>query len=74
MSGNLTLDPTLHARLKKKIRKHISEIKRLFLIPKNSRDIKKKRKILQQKKTVSILTSLASEATPIINKLVTENS
>lgn len=70
VSGNLTLHPTSHTRLRKKIKKHINEIKRLFLVPRNSEDISKKKKILQQRGIISILTAIAADATPIINQLV----
>ena len=72
VSGELTLDSTSHARLKQKIRKHLTEIKRLFLIPRNSQDIGKKKKILQQKGIVSILTAIANVATPIIDRILTK--
>ena len=74
VSGELTLHPTTHTRLKKKIRKHISDIKKLFLIPRNSQDIGKKKKILQQKGIVSILTAIANAATPIINQIIDKHS
>lgn len=73
VSGDLTLDPTSHARLKKKIKKHITEIKRLFLVPRNSKDIGKKKKILKQKRITSILTAIATAATPIIDRIVAKN-
>ena len=71
VSGNLTLDANSHARLKKKIKKHISEVKQLFFHPRNHKDIRKKRKILQKRQIVSILTAIANAATPVIAKLVT---
>ena len=74
VSGELTLDPTLHSKLKKKIKKHISNIKKLFLIPRNPQDIRKKRNILQQRQIISILTAIASAATPIINQIVAKHS
>ena len=49
VSGELTLDPTTHTRLKKKIKKHIRNIKQLFLIPRNSKDITKKKKKFSKK-------------------------
>ena len=70
VSGELTLDPTSHARLKKKIKKHITEIKRLFLVPRNPQDIGKKKKNLQKKGIISILTAIATAATPIIDQIV----
>ena len=70
VSGELTLDPASHKKLKKKIKKSLSEIKKLFLIPHNSQIINKKRKILQKKEIVSILTAIATAATPIIDHLV----
>ena len=74
VSGELTLDPTSHARLKKKIKKHLTEIKRLFLIPRNLQDINKKKKILQQKGIVSILTALANVATPIFDQILAKQT
>ena len=70
VSGELALNPISHARLKKKIRKDISNIKKLFLVPRNPKDIREKRKILQQKKIISILTAVAREAIPIINTIL----
>ena len=72
VSGDLTLDSFSHVRLKKKLKKHVREIKQLFLTPKKSQDVKKKKKILQQKKIVGILTAIASAATPIINRITSE--
>ena len=69
-SGELELDPISHARLKKKIKKDISNIRKLFLVPQNPKDIIKKRKILQQRKVISILTAIANEAIPIINNIL----
>ena len=74
VSGEITLHPTSHLRLKKKIKKHLTQIKRLFLIPRNPQDISKKKKILQQKGIVSILTSIASAATPIIDQILSNRS
>ena len=74
VSGEITLHPTSHARLKRKIKKHITDIKRLFLIPRNSQDISKKKKILQQKKIVSILTSIANAAIPIIDQILAKKT
>lgn len=71
-SGEITFDPTSHKRLRKKIRKHIRNIKRLFLIPQNQRDINKKKKILQQRGIVSILTAVAHKAIPHINELISK--
>ena len=70
VSGELTLHPTTRTRLKKKIKKHITKIKELFVIPQTSRDIIKKKNILQQRGIVSILTAIAKVATPIINQIV----
>ena len=73
VSGDLALDSNSHARLKKKIKKDITDVKKLFLIPKNPHDIKKKKKILQKKKIVGILTAIATATTPIINRLVAKH-
>ena len=70
VSGELTLDPAAHTKLKKRIKKHIHNIKQLFFIPRDLKDITKKRKILQQKKIVSILTAIARSAIPIINEII----
>ena len=74
VSGEITLHPTSHARLKKKIKKHITEIKRLFLVPRNSQDINKKKKNLQQKGIVSIITSIANAASPIIDQILAKQT
>ena len=70
VSGELSLNPTSHARLKQKIKKNISNIKKLFLIPRNPKDLSEKKKILQQKKIISILTAIAKESIPIINTIL----
>ena len=74
VSGEVKLDPTVHTRLKKKIKKHIAEIKNLFVIPRDSRDINKKKKIWQKKGIVSILTAIANAATPIIDQILAKQS
>ena len=70
VSGELSLNPTSHARLKRKIKKEISNIKKLFLVPQTPKHIKEKRKILRQRKVISILTAIANEALPIINTIL----
>ena len=72
VSGELKFDPISHARLKQKIKKDISNIKKLFFVPRNPKDIREKRKILQQKKIISILTAIANEAIPIINQILAQ--
>ena len=50
VSGELSLNPTSHARLKQKIKKNISNIKKLFLIPRNPKDLSEKKKFCSKKK------------------------
>ena len=73
VSGELTLNSTAHARLKQKIKKDISNIKKLFLVPRHSKDIREKRKILQRKKIIGILTAVAKEAIPNINTILAKH-
>ena len=70
VSGELALDPSSHIRLKKKIKKHLKTIKQLFLNPRNSKDIKKKKQILQQRQIISIITAIGVAAIPIINQKI----
>ena len=70
--GDLELYPASHTRIKKKIKKYVKEIKRLITPPRHSKDIATKRRILQKKGIVRILSSIAAAATPIIKQLLAE--
>ena len=43
------------------------------MVPRNSKDIGNKKKILKQKGIVSILTAIATAATPIIDEIVAKH-
>ena len=45
--GDLELHSASYTKLKKKLKKHVKEIKKLFLVPRHSKDIANKKKILQ---------------------------
>ena len=68
--GDLVLNPASHTRIKKKLKKYVKEIKRLITPPRHPRDIEAKRRILQRKGIVRILSSIAAAATPTIKKLL----
>lgn len=73
VSGELSLNSTAHARLKHKITKYINIIKKLFIVPRHPKDIKGKKKILQQRKIIGILTAIAKEAIPNINTILAKH-
>ena len=66
ISGDLELHSTSHEKLKKKLKKHKNEIKKLFLVPRHDLDIAKKKKILQTRGIISSLTAVAAASVPII--------
>ena len=68
--GDLELYPASHTRIKKRLKKYVKEIKRLITPPRHSKDIAAKRRILQKKGIVRILSSIAAAATPTIKRLL----
>ena len=72
--GDLELYPASHTRIKKNIKKYVKEIKRLITPPRHSKDIAAKRRILQKKGIVRILSSIAAAATPIIKRLLSDKT
>ena len=56
--------------IRKKIKKHLPQLKKLSLKASNDKDIKKKRKILQQKGAGVIIPLIASTVAPLLINLI----
>lgn len=54
ISGDLELHSTSHEKLKKKLKKHKNEIKKLFLVPRHDLDIAKKKKFCKQEELLAV--------------------
>ena len=70
LNGELQLGPRARGKLRNKIRGNLQEFKSLTTYPKHSRDIKKKRKVLQRGGIVGVLSAIAGAVIPLITQLL----
>lgn len=71
LSGELRLSNHVRGRLRSKIKKYLSDFRRLSIYPRNKTDIVKKRRVLQRGGIVGVLTAIASAVIPLLTQLLT---
>ena len=72
LSGELTLSKRARSKLRSRIGRHLPDFKKLSNHPRNSRDIRKKKRILQRGGIIGVLTAIASAVIPLITQLITK--
>ena len=72
LNGELTLSKHVRGKLRTKIGGYLSDFKKLSNYPRNSRDIYKKKRILQRGGIIGVLTAIASAVIPLITQLITK--
>ena len=71
LNGELTFSKRVRAKLRSRIGSHLPDFKKLSNYPRNSRDICKKKQILQRGGIIGVLTAIASAVIPLITQLIT---
>ena len=72
LNGELILSKHIRAKLRSRIGCHLPDFKKLSNYPRNSRDIRKKKQILQRGGIIGVLTAIASAVIPLITQLITK--
>ena len=71
LNGELTFSKRVRAKLRSRIGSHLPDSKKLSNYPRNSRDICKKKRILQRGGIIGVLTAIAGAVIPLITQLIT---
>ena len=72
LNGEFSLSKHVRAKLRSRIGCHLPDFKKLSNYPRNSRDICKKKQILQRGGIIGVLTAIASAVIPLITQLITK--
>ena len=70
VKGDLEIPPAARAKIKKRLKGHAKEFKRLITPPRGARDIRAKKRILQKRGVIDILANIAAAVFPIVNRLL----
>ena len=71
LNGELELRRGVRGRLKKKVKRHLSDFRKLGSHPRSQSDIGKRRKLLQRGGIIGVLSAIASAVIPLITQLLT---
>ena len=71
LNGELELRRGVRGRLRKKVKSHLSDFRKLGSHPRSQSDIGKRRKLLQRGGMIGVLSAIASAVIPLITQLLT---
>ena len=71
LSGELELKRGARSKLRKKIKNHLSDFRKLGSHLRSQTDIRKRRRLLQRGGIIGVLSAIASAVIPLITQLLT---
>ena len=74
LNGEIPLKKVVKSTLKRRIKRHLEQFRRLATPPQKPRDIRKKRVILQKGGIVGVISAIASLVAPILGQLIASRS